>query len=92
MRAVAAIRHIPMVSGPTRMGMTDPQAEFRHMAGSLKIGGAFVFNQRLGEDAERPMHILTTAAPVLRAIRRSGLREAGEGAARDLPQLTWNRP
>jgi alanine-synthesizing transaminase len=24
----AAIRHIPMVSGPTRMGVTDPQAEF----------------------------------------------------------------
>ncbi len=24
----AAIRHIPMVGGPTRMGVTDPQAEF----------------------------------------------------------------
>jgi 2-polyprenyl-3-methyl-5-hydroxy-6-metoxy-1,4-benzoquinol methylase len=60
--------------------LTDPQAEFRRIAESLKIGGAFVFNQRLGEDPERPMHILTAAAPILRSIRRNGLREAAVGA------------
>jgi 2-polyprenyl-3-methyl-5-hydroxy-6-metoxy-1,4-benzoquinol methylase len=60
--------------------LTDPQAEFRRIAESLKLGGAFVFNQRVGEDAERPMHILTTAAPILRSIRQNGLREAAGGA------------
>lgn len=60
--------------------LTDPQAVFRRIAESLKIGGAFVFNQRLGEDAERPMHILTTAAPILRSIRRNGLRKTAWGA------------
>lgn len=62
--------------------LTSPDLEFKRIAESLKVGGAFVFNQRLGEDAARPMHILTTAAPVLRSIRRNGLREAaGEAAA-----------
>jgi len=60
--------------------LTDPQVEFGRIAESLKIGGAFVFNQRVGEDVERPMHILTTAAPILRSIRRNGLREAAVGA------------
>jgi 2-polyprenyl-3-methyl-5-hydroxy-6-metoxy-1,4-benzoquinol methylase len=61
--------------------LTDPQAEFGRIAESLKIGGAFVFNHRAGEDAERPMHILTSAAPILRSIRRNGLREASGDAA-----------
>jgi SAM-dependent methyltransferase len=61
--------------------LTDPQMEFRRIAASLKVGGAFVFNHRVGKDAERPMHILTTRAPIRRSIRRSGLREAAGDAA-----------
>jgi SAM-dependent methyltransferase len=56
--------------------LAAPGAEFKRIAQSLKVGGAFVFNQRTGEDERKPMHILTRAAPLLRSIRRSGLREA----------------
>ncbi len=62
--------------------LVDPGAEIERIAQSLKIGGAFVFNCRAGKDAERPMHILPAAAPVLRSIRRNGLREvADDGSA-----------
>ncbi|GEM_PF-1854362 len=55
--------------------LVNPGAEFKRIAEALKVGGAFVFNFRAGVDADRPMHILPTAAPLLRVIRRSGLRE-----------------
>jgi ubiquinone/menaquinone biosynthesis C-methylase UbiE len=60
--------------------LVNPGAEFKRIARALKIGGAFVFNCRAGIDDERPMHILPTAGPVLRAIRRNSLREAADDA------------
>jgi SAM-dependent methyltransferase len=60
--------------------LVNPGAEFKRIAGALKIGGAFVFNHRAGVDEERPMHILPTAAPLWRAIRRNGLRAATDEA------------
>ena len=62
--------------------LSNPGDEFRRIAQSLKTGGAFVFNHIAGADEERPMHIMTTAAPLLRSLRRNGLREVGaEGAS-----------
>src|SRR5262249_57612810 len=62
--------------------LSNPGDEFRRVAQSLKTGGAFVFNHIAGADEERPMHIMTTTAPLLRSLRRNGLREVGaEGAS-----------
>ena len=61
--------------------LVNPGAEFKHITEALKVGGAFVFNYRAGVDEDRPMHILPAAAPLLRVIRRSGLREATDDAA-----------
>jgi SAM-dependent methyltransferase len=62
--------------------LARPNAEFRCISRALKPGGAFVFNYRAGFDEQRPMHILATAAPLLRAIRRNGFRETrGEADA-----------
>ncbi|MGH9768124.1 MAG: class I SAM-dependent methyltransferase, partial [Blastocatellia bacterium] len=56
--------------------LSDPGAQLSRVAQSLKIGGAFVFNHHIGADEERPMHIVMTTAPLFRALRRNGLREA----------------
>jgi ubiquinone/menaquinone biosynthesis C-methylase UbiE len=61
--------------------LSDPAAEFRRIARSLKIGGAFAFNHPVGFDEDRPMHIQMTTGPMFRAIRRNGLRAAGAEAA-----------
>src|SRR5262249_40929030 len=61
--------------------LSNPGDEFRRIAQSLKTGGAFVFNHIAGADEERPMHIMTTTAPLLRSLRRNGLREVGAEAA-----------
>ncbi len=60
--------------------LARPGADLKRISRAMKPGGAFVFNHRAGIDAERPMHILPTAAPLLRAIRRNGLRDAGAEA------------
>jgi SAM-dependent methyltransferase len=60
--------------------LADPSREMESIAGSLEIGGAFVFNCHTDWDAERPMHILQSAAPVLSEIRLNGLRECGPDA------------
>jgi 2-polyprenyl-3-methyl-5-hydroxy-6-metoxy-1,4-benzoquinol methylase len=60
--------------------LDDPAQELQRLSRALKIGGTMVFNYRAGIDEERPMHILATAAPVLRALRRSGLRNVGTSA------------
>lgn len=58
--------------------LADPGAEFRRISEAMRPGGTFAFNYRAGKDDERPMHILPTAAAVLRSIRRSGFREAAD--------------
>jgi 2-polyprenyl-3-methyl-5-hydroxy-6-metoxy-1,4-benzoquinol methylase len=68
--------------------LADPGAELKRLSEALKVGGVLVFNYRAGFDKERPMHILATAAPILRALRRNGLREAGENAA-DIRRLDF---
>lgn len=60
--------------------LADPGAEFGRISRAMKPGGALVFNYRAGFDEERPMHILESAAPVLRAIRANGLQESGPDA------------
>ncbi|MFN0086559.1 MAG: class I SAM-dependent methyltransferase [Blastocatellia bacterium] len=60
--------------------LADPAVEFRRISDAMRPGGAFVFNYRAGRDDERPMHILPTAAAVLRSIRRTGFRNAAAGA------------
>lgn len=61
--------------------LSDPGAEIRRLAQSLKTGAGFVFNCRVGEDKERPMHILMSAAPLFRSLRLNGLREVEAGTA-----------
>jgi len=68
--------------------LSDPDVEISRIAQSLKTGGAFVFNHRVGPDEERPMHILMTTAPLFRSLRRNGLREAGV-EARPLRRLEF---
>ena len=60
--------------------LVRPGTELKRISRAMRPGGTFVFNHRAGIDAERPMHILLTAAPLLRAIRRNGLRDAGADA------------
>jgi ubiquinone/menaquinone biosynthesis C-methylase UbiE len=60
--------------------LSEPEAEIGRIARSLKIGGAFVFNHRVGEDKDRPMHILMTSAPLSQSLRLNGLREVETGA------------
>ncbi|MDX2029389.1 MAG: class I SAM-dependent methyltransferase [Blastocatellia bacterium] len=64
--------------------LADPGVEFRRISAAMRPGGTFAFNYRAGEDEERPMHILPTAAAVLRSIRRSGFREAATAEADSL--------
>src|SRR5262249_18583135 len=54
--------------------------ELKQISRALIPGGSLVFNYRAGIDEDRPMHILGSAAPVLRSIRQNGLREAGNDA------------
>lgn len=61
--------------------LSEPEAVINRIAQSLKMGGAFVFNHRVGEDEERPMHILMSAAPLFRSLRLNGLREVEADAA-----------
>ena len=60
--------------------LVDPGAELKRLGRALAPRGALIFNYRAGIDEDRPMHILATATPVLRSIRRNGLREAGGDA------------
>ncbi|MGE0128626.1 MAG: class I SAM-dependent methyltransferase [Blastocatellales bacterium] len=55
--------------------LSEPEAAINRIAQSLKAGGAFVFNYHVGEDEDRPMHILMTSAPLFRSLRLNGLRE-----------------
>lgn len=66
--------------------LARPGAALKQISRAMKPGGTFVFNHRDGVDVERPMHILPTAAPLLRAIRLNGLRPTGneDGALRAL--------
>lgn len=61
--------------------LADPGTELKRLSQSLKTGGTIVFNYRVGLDDDRPMHILATATPILRALRQCSLRDAGEDAA-----------
>jgi ubiquinone/menaquinone biosynthesis C-methylase UbiE len=60
--------------------LADPGAELGRISRAMRPGGALVFNYRAGFDEERPMHILESAAPVLRAIRANGFQDAGSEA------------
>lgn len=51
-----------------------PEEELKQISQAMKDGGALIFNYRAGEDVERPMHILKTTHPILRALRSCGLR------------------
>ena len=59
--------------------LLTPATEIRQIAAALKVGGVMVFNICAGADPERPMHILKTKYPVLRALRRHGFRYARSG-------------
>ena len=54
--------------------LCDPAAEMEKISQSLVSGGVFAFNFRAGHDPERPMHILSTGAPIFQALRGCGLR------------------
>jgi 2-polyprenyl-3-methyl-5-hydroxy-6-metoxy-1,4-benzoquinol methylase len=60
--------------------LVHPSAEVQRISAAMKTAGALVFNCLTGEDPERPMHILPTPYPVLRALRQGGLRRAGLGS------------
>ncbi|HVM94767.1 MAG TPA: class I SAM-dependent methyltransferase [Candidatus Acidoferrales bacterium] len=60
--------------------LSEPEAMLQKLCGALKVGGVLVFNVAAGFDPERPMHLLRTRYPVLRAVRRIGLRHLGREA------------
>lgn len=60
--------------------LADPAAELRRLSRALKPGAQLALNYRVGLDVERPMHLLTNAAPILRGVRQNGLRAAGREA------------
>jgi ubiquinone/menaquinone biosynthesis C-methylase UbiE len=61
--------------------LVDPAAALQKLSAALVAGGTCAFNFRAGYDPLRPMHILPTPWPVLRALRRNGFRKAGASAA-----------
>jgi 2-polyprenyl-3-methyl-5-hydroxy-6-metoxy-1,4-benzoquinol methylase len=60
--------------------LSDPASVLRQLHAALAVGGVLVFNVAAGFDPDRPMHLLRTRYPVLRAVRRSGLRYLGREA------------
>ena len=68
--AVDVFEHLP-----------DPALTMRQLGEALRIGGHLVFNYRAGKDPERPMHLLPSARPIERAVRRSGLSVSSDAPA-----------
>ena len=64
--------------------LAEPGREIARVAAALAPGGLLVYNDCTGPDPERPMHIVPSLYPVLRALRVNGLREAPAAA----PALT----
>lgn len=58
--------------------LIEPGQELRRLSAALSVGGTLVFNYWVGTDPERPMHILPSADPIFRVLRRSGLRWMNE--------------
>lgn len=58
--------------------LVNPANELLTLSRALKMSGTLVFNYWVGSDPERPMHILPSADPIFRVLRRSGLRWAND--------------
>jgi SAM-dependent methyltransferase len=67
--------------------LARPGVEIARLAGSLRAGGLMVFNDGTGSDPERPMHIVPNLYPILRALRRNGLRETDSSTAGTVREL-----
>lgn len=56
--------------------LADPGRELGRIARALRPGALLVYNDCTGLDPERPMHIVPSLYPILRSLRRHGLRAA----------------
>src|SRR5262249_18363407 len=62
--------------------LRHPGAAIARLGAALRPGGLMVWNDCTSPDPERPMHIVDSAYPMLRALRKSGFRGApGVGGA-----------
>lgn len=59
--------------------LADPARAVARIAVALRPGGALVWNDCTGPDPERPMHIVPSRYPIVRALRRAGLRAVDAG-------------
>lgn len=58
--------------------LVEPGRELGRLSAALSVGGTLVFNYWVGSDPARPMHILSSADPIFRVLRQSGLRWADD--------------
>jgi SAM-dependent methyltransferase len=58
--------------------LVEPGAALQQLSEALVPGGTLVFNCRAGYDAQRPMHILRSQAPIYQPLRRCSLRALEE--------------
>lgn len=54
--------------------LTNPAHELQKLGQALAVGGTLIFNYWVGQDPDRPMHILHSSDPIFRVLRRCGLR------------------
>ncbi len=62
--AVDVLEHLPR-----------PKDELKQISLAMKEGGVLVFNCRVGEEDDHPMHVLKTANPVRQVLRACGFRQ-----------------
>lgn len=86
--AVDVLEHLPR-----------PKDELNQISLAMKDGGVLVFNCRVGEEDDHPMHVLKTANPVRQVLRACGFRQLEADRLRQLeltvvertPQNSWER-
>ncbi|MFN0110847.1 MAG: class I SAM-dependent methyltransferase [Blastocatellia bacterium] len=69
--AVDVFEHLP-----------EPEKELRQINRTMRVGGELVFNCQVGEDDDRPMHVLKSDRQVQQALRGCGFRQVESAALR----------